>query len=59
MELCDETLQKFLEKKGKALSESEALKIGSQILSGMCALHGKNISHRDLKFDNILVKDGV
>jgi len=59
LELCDEDLKKYIAKKGGRLSESDALHIGRQIVEGLRALHTMGISHRDLKFDNILIKNGV
>lgn len=49
--LCDQ-----LEKRGR-LTESEARVIFSQILDGVIYLHSRNILHRDLKGDNILLMD--
>ena len=58
-ELCDGTLEQYIEERGGKLSESEARKFGAQILEGLRALHGLGFSHRDLKANNVLMKDGV
>lgn len=48
------TLKKFIERKGK-LDVKEAIGISLQIASGMEAAHAKNIIHRDIKPQNIII----
>lgn len=43
---------------GKAQTETEAVQIALEILTGLENLHGKNFVHRDLKPDNILIMNG-
>lgn len=50
------TLHRFVEKKGH-LKMREFYLIASQIAEGLSALHKKNILHRDLSFENILIND--
>ena len=58
MELCaGGDLLNYVRKRCK-LKEPYALKIFKQIVDGLCYIHGKNIAHRDIKLDNILL-DGV
>jgi len=58
MELCaGGDLLNYVRKRRK-LKEPYALKIFKQIVDGLCYIHGKNIAHRDIKLDNILL-DGV
>lgn len=52
------TLKKFIERKGR-LDVKEAIGIAIQIASGMEAAHAKNIIHRDIKPQNIIIsKEG-
>jgi serine/threonine protein kinase len=46
----------YLAKKGK-LDLGEALIFFRQIVSAMSYCHSKNIVHRDLKLENVLLKD--
>lgn len=56
MEYCDEgDLYSYLSKNGFKLSEQEAIYIIRQILYGINYLHQYNITHRDLKPQNILI----
>ncbi|CAG9326324.1 unnamed protein product [Blepharisma stoltei] len=47
-------LLQFVKSKGR-LSESEAKKIFSQVIDAVKACHLKNVIHRDVKLDNILL----
>src|SRR3990167_6514531 len=56
MELCDCTLKAFLQKHGiRRFSEKEARCFFVEICKGGQYLQMKNIIHRDLKFENILI----
>ena len=58
-ELCDGTLGDLKKQKG-SFSEKEALEYGRQIAEGLIVIHDDlGMTHRDLKFDNILHKAGV
>jgi len=51
-----ESLTNFLKrKKNNCLAEQEARPIFKQIVSGILYCHNFNISHRDIKLDNILI----
>lgn len=64
MELCDLYLRSSFSnleehiKKG-ALTEKQALPIFRDIVNAACALYDCNITHRDIKAQNILLKNGV
>lgn len=59
MELAnDGSLEDFLKSKESLLSEDECLSIFHQIIDGMEAVN-KILVHRDIKPDNIFIKDGV
>ena len=59
MELVDGiTLKEYINKKGR-LSWKEAISVSIQVCSGIQAAHQKNIIHRDIKPQNIIIsKDG-
>lgn len=47
-------LNEYILKKGK-MAEHTVQEVTRQILEGIAYVHGKNISHRDIKTDNILL----
>ena len=56
LDLCEETLADFVERKSKNYLKAKGPEIIREILSGLLALHsGKKILHMDLKPENILV----
>ena len=56
LDLCEETLADFVERKSKKFLKTKGPEIIREILSGLLALHsGKKILHMDLKPENILV----
>jgi serine/threonine protein kinase len=56
MELCEGNLREEMESCDYELSKAK--KYFGQIVEGMSDLFNKNVIHRDLKFENILVKNG-
>jgi serine/threonine protein kinase len=52
------SLERWLNKNGKASSLDEAVKITLEILTGLDRLHEKGFIHRDIKPDNILITNG-
>jgi len=54
-ELADCTLETLVKDVGKKLTEKHVLYMTIQMLKGIYALHEKNISHGDIKLENILV----
>lgn len=57
LELCDRNLKQELERIN--YDPGQTKRYFSQIVKGMRALWQENVIHRDLKFENILVKDRV
>ena len=56
MEMCNGgDLSKMLEAKGGFLNEEDARRILIQIVRGVAAMHERDIMHRDLKLDNVMV----
>ncbi|EAS06587.2 Serine/Threonine kinase domain protein (macronuclear) [Tetrahymena thermophila SB210] len=53
------SLESYLNKNGKRLSETETLRIIREIVSGFKCLYEQKIVHRDLKPANILLHDGI
>lgn len=49
-------LLKYVKKRSK-LSESTAKRIFADIVIGLISIHGKNVLHRDIKLDNILLDE--
>ncbi len=43
----------------KKLDETTAKKVFSQIASAVAYCHSKNISHRDIKLENILIQNDL
>jgi len=54
--LKGESLKTRLEREGK-LSQTDVLKIGVQVASGLAAAHERNLIHRDIKPDNIWLEE--
>lgn len=56
MELCDCTLESYINESNSTLQLSVRKRIVEQVLYGLIYLHKKKIWHRDLSYNNILVK---
>ncbi len=55
LSLADTTLRKEMQ---NTLSYDKIMKYGKQMLLGLSAMHKNHIMHRDLKPDNVLIKNG-
>lgn len=51
------TLNQYIEDKGGKLNESEAQKIFTKVAQAVKYCHQKNVVHRDIKLENILLKE--
>lgn len=59
-EFCNQgDLGGYLKRKKNKLTEDQAMLIFLEICEGYKELHKKNIMHRDLKPDNILISEGI
>jgi serine/threonine protein kinase len=56
--LSGETLAAYLAEKGR-LSEQEAIRLASQVLAGLDAIHSAGIVHRDLKPQNVFIEPSL
>ena len=56
MELCDDNLQKILEKRGKGFTELGIQTIMNQLNKTFRKMYDNNIIHRDIKLANIVTK---
>jgi len=57
MEYCDTTLREYISKRNTKLSFAARKRIALQFLYGINYLHHKNLLHRDISLQNILVKE--
>lgn len=51
-------LESYVKAKGP-LPEKQAVSIFRDVVSAACVLYDRNITHRDIKAQNILLKNGV
>ncbi len=56
MEFCNYTLASYIKENNTKISKETRLSILSQFLSGIEYIHSVNLSHRDLSYNNILIK---
>ena len=56
MEFCDATLRKFVDKHNAGMTVATRRRIALQFLYGMNYLHSKDLLHRDVSLQNVLVR---
>ena len=57
MELCDNSLQKLLDERKKGFTSEQIFNIMSQLNNTFKIMYKNKIIHRDIKLDNILIKE--
>ncbi len=58
-EYCERTLDSFVKENGGRLTEKLSSSIFIQMLKGMKSLHEIGLMHRDIKIENIYLKDNI
>ncbi len=56
MEFCDDTLRDYIKKRNANLAFASRKRIALQFLYGINYLHAKGLLHRDISFQNVLLK---
>ncbi|MEU9350028.1 protein kinase family protein [Streptomyces griseoloalbus] len=56
MEYCESTLRDYIKKRNSDLPFSSRKRIALQFLYGMNYIHSKNLLHRDISLQNVLIK---
>ncbi|MDR0950709.1 MAG: protein kinase [Candidatus Ancillula sp.] len=56
MEFCDLTIEKYIKLNNQKLSQSKRLKLVREICSAFQYIHNKNLLHRDIALNNVLIK---
>lgn len=56
MEYADTTLEKYINKNNNKLTPFERITLISQILKAFTYIHGNSLLHRDISYQNILIK---
>ncbi|MFC8535272.1 protein kinase family protein [Streptomyces sp. NPDC057249] len=56
MEFCEFTLRNYIKRRNSRLAFSSRKRIALQFLYGVNYIHGKNLLHRDVSLQNVLVK---
>lgn len=56
MEYCDYTLKQYFDKKGNPIENDKRKDIALQFLNALKILHNDELLHRDISYNNILIK---